>query len=62
MRAEVAVEKPDAQLSLDFLPLNLSSFQSTQEFVAAFKQRNLPLHILVNNAGVGMVPQGWGTP
>ena len=59
MHREVAEKKPDVQLSLESLPLDLSSFQSTQDFVAAFRARNCPLHILVNNAGIAMVSQGW---
>ena len=58
MRREVAEKQPDTQLSLESLPLDLSSFRSTQEFVAAFKARNCPLHILINNAGIAMTPQG----
>ncbi len=42
---------------LEFMPLNLASIQSTMDFVAAFKEKSLPLHILVNNAGIAWVPQ-----
>jgi len=48
------------ELKIDYLPLDLASFQSTKECVRLFKERNLPLHILVNNAGIAMTPFGNG--
>ena len=47
---------PEKELNVEFLPLDLASFQSTKEFVRLFKEKNLPLHILINNAGVAFVP------
>ena len=44
------------ELNVEFLPLDLASFQSTKEFVRLFKEKNLPLHILINNAGVALPP------
>ena len=41
---------------VEFLPLDLSSFQSTTDFVRSFKEKNLPLHILINNAAVFAIP------
>jgi NAD(P)-dependent dehydrogenase (short-subunit alcohol dehydrogenase family) len=42
------------------LPLNLSSLASVRACVAQFRALNLPLHILINNAGTvldhGFVP------
>ena len=58
LREEVGVEFPGREITVEFMPLDLSSFQSTQQFITAFKERNLPLHILINNAGVALVPQG----
>ena len=54
---------------VEFLPLNLSSLDSVRDFVRLFKKKQLPLHILVNNAGVfnarGTTQEGfeliWGT-
>ncbi len=43
-------------IKLEYLPLDLSSFQSTIDCVRVFKERNLPLHILINNAAVAWVP------
>ncbi len=36
--------------------LDLGSIQSTKDFVRAFKEKNLPLHILINNAGIALLP------
>ena len=42
-------------IKVEYLPLDLSSLQSTIEFVRIFKERNLPLHLLINNAGIAFV-------
>ena len=55
MREELGSEVTSVQL--EFMLLDLSSFQSTKQFTEAFKQKNLPLDILVNNAAVAYVPQ-----
>ncbi|CAF1504967.1 unnamed protein product [Adineta ricciae] len=44
------IKMPDAPL--EFLPLDLSSLISVRKFVDEFHQRQLPLHLLVNNAGI----------
>ncbi|KAF0718541.1 Aste57867_1643 [Aphanomyces stellatus] len=41
---------------VEFMPLNLMSLRSVLAFVDAFKARQMPLHILVNNAGVMAPP------
>ena len=46
----------EIELKVEFLKLDLASFQSTKDFVRSFKEKNLPLHILINNAGIAMVP------
>eukprot|EP00731_Ephydatia_muelleri_P030488 Em0022g2a len=56
MRTEVEVESPGKQLNVEYMSLDLASLQATREFAAAFKERHLPLHILVNNAGIAFVP------
>ena len=53
MKESVGSEK---ELKVEFLKLDLASFQSTKDFVRSFKEKNLPLHILINNAGIAMVP------
>uniref|UniRef100_A0A8C6EDH3 Polyprenol dehydrogenase n=1 Tax=Moschus moschiferus TaxID=68415 RepID=A0A8C6EDH3_MOSMO len=42
---------------VEFLYCNLASIKSIRQFVQTFKTKKLPLHVLVNNAGVMMVPQ-----
>ncbi|XP_059198883.1 dehydrogenase/reductase SDR family member on chromosome X-like isoform X2 [Centropristis striata] len=46
------------EAKVEFTKLDLASLQSVRQFVQSFKQRELPLHILVNNAGVMLVPEG----
>ncbi|XP_062511920.1 dehydrogenase/reductase SDR family member on chromosome X-like isoform X1 [Corticium candelabrum] len=41
---------------VEYMFLNLASFQSIRSFVKRFLARNWPLHILVNNAGVMLAP------
>lgn len=49
---------PGKKLSVEWMLLELTSLQRTKEFAMAFKEKNLPLHVLINNAGVGGVPFG----
>ena len=44
------------EVKVEYLPLDLASFQSTTDFVHAFKEKGLPLHILINNAALCAVP------
>jgi len=58
-RARPAVEeaiKLSGNQNVEFLPLDLSSLKSVAAFVEAFKAKNLPLHLLLNNAGVMACP------
>ena len=50
MKAEITATGSD-QHNIEFMKLDLSSFNSTKEFVVSFKEKGLPLHILINNAG-----------
>ena len=56
MKEEVHQEHPEKQLTVEYMQLDLASFQSTKDFTIAFKEKNLPLHLLINNAGVAWVP------
>lgn len=47
------------QLLLEYMHLDLSSLSSTVEFVEEFKQTGYPLHVLICNAGIAFVNQGW---
>uniref|UniRef100_A0A9W3FJ56 Dehydrogenase/reductase SDR family member on chromosome X n=1 Tax=Camelus bactrianus TaxID=9837 RepID=A0A9W3FJ56_CAMBA len=42
---------------VEFLYCDLASMRSVRQFVQKFKMKNIPLHVLVNNAGVMMVPE-----
>ncbi|CAK4105542.1 unnamed protein product [Aphanomyces euteiches] len=46
---------PDAS-KLEFILLDLMSLQSVYNFVDEFRSRKLPLHILINNAGIMTPP------
>ncbi|KAI8869219.1 NAD(P)-binding protein [Ramicandelaber brevisporus] len=49
-----AIAKTGAKVgSVEFLKLDLASFASIRQFVEEFKSKGLPLHLLVNNAGLG---------
>jgi len=41
---------------IEFLELDLASLQNVRRFVNEFKEKELPLHILVNNAGIMACP------
>uniref|UniRef100_A0A3B4ZDT4 Dehydrogenase/reductase SDR family member on chromosome X-like n=1 Tax=Stegastes partitus TaxID=144197 RepID=A0A3B4ZDT4_9TELE len=43
---------------VEFKKLDLASLQSVRQFAQSFKERDLPLNILVNNASVMLVPEG----
>ncbi|XP_072470595.1 polyprenol dehydrogenase isoform X3 [Notamacropus eugenii] len=42
---------------VEFLFCDLASMKSVRQFVKEFKKKNYPLHVLINNAGVMMIPQ-----
>src|SRR5262249_25542571 len=48
--AEIRAARPDA--FVEWLPLELSDFDSVRDCARRFLDRSLPLHLLVNNAGV----------
>ena len=56
MKEEVERKYPDRQITVEFLPLDMASFASVKEFTVAFREKNLPLHLLINNAGIALVP------
>ena len=57
LKEEASPQQSGQSLHIEAMPLDLASFRSTRSFTDAFKQRNLPLHILVNNAGVAFPQQ-----
>ena len=54
--AAEADKDKERSFRVEFLPLDLSSFQSVLECVRIFKEKALPLHILINNAGIAFTP------
>lgn len=58
MREEVAREFPTKQVDVECMQLDLGSFESAKKFATDFKAKGLPLHILINNAGIMAVPFG----
>src|SRR5690554_2144421 len=46
-------EKGRPNEQIEFLPLDLASLESVRACAAAFLARELPLHVLINNAGLG---------
>uniref|UniRef100_A0A8C3EV22 Polyprenol dehydrogenase n=1 Tax=Corvus moneduloides TaxID=1196302 RepID=A0A8C3EV22_CORMO len=42
---------------VEFLYCDLASMKSIRQFVQQFRAKNCPLHVLVNNAGVMLVPE-----
>jgi NAD(P)-dependent dehydrogenase (short-subunit alcohol dehydrogenase family) len=63
------IRKTTGNSNVEFLPLDLSSLDSVRKCVNLFQEKNLPLHILVLNAGIfnhrGLTKEGfeliWGT-
>lgn len=51
------LNKGNGKGKVEFIYLDLTSLKSIRQFVQAFKQRCLPLHVLVNNAGTMLVPE-----
>lgn len=63
------IQQRTGNQNVEFLPLDLASLDSVRNCVKLFNNKNLPLHILVNNAGIfnrrGTTKEGfeliWGT-
>lgn len=53
---ELNEEFPQAEV--EFMELDLGNLSSVTKFVTDFKNKGLPLHILVNNAGIMFPPYG----
>jgi len=46
------------EVNVEFMKLDLASLESTKKFIEDFKQKNLPLHLVICNAGIALVLQG----
>ncbi|XP_071478154.1 polyprenol dehydrogenase-like [Diadema antillarum] len=55
-RAFEFIKSENALARVDWIPLDLSSLASVQQFAKTFIDKKLPLHVLVNNAGVMITP------
>lgn len=53
IRAEIG---PSSPTLVEWMQLDLTDYNSIQKFVADFLHRKLPLHVLLNNAGVNLGP------
>ena len=58
MRREIGSESDGREVRLEFMHLDLASLSSAKQFAMSFQEKNLPLHILINNAGIAWVPLG----
>ena len=58
MKQEIAKEHSDKEVKLEYMLVDLSSFRSVKDFTVAFREKNLPLHVLINNAGILAVNRG----
>jgi retinol dehydrogenase-12 len=50
------IKKETSNDNVEFLELDLSSLASVQRFAKQFRSKGLPLHLLINNAGVMACP------
>lgn len=57
MKQEIQNEMSERSITVESMQLDLASFRSTRDCVDAFKAKNLPLHLLINNAGVAWLQQ-----
>ena len=62
MKREIASEHPEKEVKLEYMLVDLASFRSVKDFTVAFRERNLPLHVLINNAGILAPGRGKSTP
>ncbi|KAJ8012993.1 hypothetical protein DPEC_G00048660 [Dallia pectoralis] len=51
------IHEENREAKVEFEQLDLASLQSVRKFVQSFKRKGLPVHVLVNNAGVMLVPE-----
>ena len=63
IRAISFIHQKSGNSNIEYLPLDLASPKSVYSCVDQFKKHNLPLHVLVNNAGIffgeGLTNQGF---
>jgi len=54
--AEESLRKETGNNEIHFLELDLGSFESVRKAVSTYLEKKIPLHILINNAGVMATP------
>tara|TARA_B100000686_G_scaffold346954_1_gene434624 strand:- start:468 stop:1415 length:948 start_codon:yes stop_codon:yes gene_type:complete len=54
--SRIMAELPSANVETQ--PLDLADLSSVKDFASKFKEREIPLHMLINNAGIMGVPKG----
>jgi len=57
-RMKEEVVSAGKEVNVEFMKLDLASLESTKKFIEDFKQKNLPLSMLICNAGIALVLQG----
>lgn len=62
MKVANEIIKETGNKKVEVMQLDLASLESVRNFAAAFKKRNLPLHLLINNAGVVLMGKFETTP
>jgi len=55
-KAVEAIKKETGSDKIENIQLDLADLSSVRSFAATFLKKNLPLHVLINNAGIMMVP------
>jgi NAD(P)-dependent dehydrogenase (short-subunit alcohol dehydrogenase family) len=59
MKQEVSADRPEQPgILVEYMQLDLASLQSVKRFTTTLTERNQPLHILINNAGISWVHYG----
>ncbi|XP_026563227.1 zinc finger BED domain-containing protein 1 [Pseudonaja textilis] len=56
-RSVMKIKEEILNAKVEFLYCDLASMKSIHQFVKEFKAKNFPLHVLINNAGVMLVPE-----
>ncbi|XP_076858120.1 polyprenol dehydrogenase isoform X2 [Brachyhypopomus gauderio] len=58
LAAVKSIREEQSGAHVDFEFVDLASLSSVRQFVRRFQNRGLPLHVLINNAAVMLVPEG----
>jgi short-subunit dehydrogenase len=50
------IKNVDKNIKIEYLNLDLADLKSIEKFVKEFKAKDLPIHMLINNAGIMFCP------